>query len=191
MSHSLLCPPSPLPLRTTQVWPFATKGAGIEGHDTLPPEQSQYSQEYWIGAAIRASPRYTPDLEEADFVFVDMQCHHSALQAFRHPAGAGGKGASPEGLLKGALAALQALPRFQASKGGDFGLVHPMPQLKGLFNEESLCEDLASTFAMVGRCWVGGWRRTLLGAPGGWLLGAPLLAERLSSLPPFPLPAPL
>jgi len=39
--------------------------------------------------------------------------------------------------------------RFVKSKGGDFGMVHPNPVMRGLFSEEAMCEDLASVYNMV------------------------------------------
>ena len=39
--------------------------------------------------------------------------------------------------------------RFLASKGADFGMVHPNPVMRGLFSEEAMCEDLASVYNMV------------------------------------------
>ena len=44
---------------------------------------------------------------------------------------------------------LTPLRRFRDTKGGDFGLVHPAPLMKGLFSEEAACEDLASVLNMV------------------------------------------
>ena len=41
------------------------------------------------------------------------------------------------------------LRRFRETKGGDFGLVHPAPLMKGLLTEEAACEDLASVLNMV------------------------------------------
>lgn len=39
--------------------------------------------------------------------------------------------------------------RFRETKGGDFGVVHPAPLMKGLLSEDTACEDLASVFNMV------------------------------------------
>ena len=39
--------------------------------------------------------------------------------------------------------------RFQRNKGADFALVHPNPSMRDFFSEETECEELASTYAMV------------------------------------------
>lgn len=94
-------------------WPFAAPGAGIDGASALPPHHYQYSQEHWIGAAIRNSSRYTPDVAAADFVFVDMHCYHAAWMAWLHPLNEAGRAAqpSPEYSIKRALARLQSQRR--------------------------------------------------------------------------------
>jgi hypothetical protein len=47
--HGLRLRASPChPLPSLQLWPFASAGRGIDGHDLLRPEQYQYSMEYWI-----------------------------------------------------------------------------------------------------------------------------------------------
>ena len=219
--------------------------------------------------SIRNSSRFTSDVAEADFVFVDMHCYHAAWMAWLHPANAvargpggqpspetwikrgiarlqemhrwvggvavGGVGVaaegsrgpggqpSPETWIKRGIARLQEMHRwgdggalgqvvglgavaagfthvlslstklliagascppplnstrlpalclavgacsyrlalnllmvvpgwvcrFRDTKGGDFGLVHPAPLMKGLFSEEAACEDLASVLHMV------------------------------------------
>lgn len=38
---------------------------------------------------------------------------------------------------------------FKHAKGGDFGLVHPAPLMKGLLSEDAACDDLASVLHMV------------------------------------------
>lgn len=40
---------------------------------------------------------------------------------------------------------------FRETKGGDFGVVHPAPLMKGLLSEDAACEDLASVLNMVRR----------------------------------------
>jgi hypothetical protein len=68
-----------------RVWPFSRHHFGIDGVDTLQPEDYQYSIEYWLAAAIRNSSRHAPDMASADVVFVDMWCYHTAWLAYVHP----------------------------------------------------------------------------------------------------------
>lgn len=70
-----------------RVWPFAQQNYGIDGVATLLPEDYQYSIEYWISGGIRASERYTTDLDAADFIFVDYWTYHLAWLAYVHPLG--------------------------------------------------------------------------------------------------------
>jgi hypothetical protein len=70
-----------------RVWPFSRHRFGIDGVETLNPEDYQYSQEHWISQSIRNSSRYTTDIENADFVFVDMWCYHIEWLAYIHPLG--------------------------------------------------------------------------------------------------------
>ncbi|KAL4442429.1 hypothetical protein ABPG77_005013 [Micractinium sp. CCAP 211/92] len=138
-------------LADPRTWPFAAPGRGIDGHSALAPEQYQYSMEYWIAQSIRNSSRFTADYNNADFVFVDMHCYHSAWMAWLHPLNEEGRklGPSPEFYIKRALTKLQGMRRFRETKGGSFGLVHPAPLMKGLLTEEAACEDLASVLNMV------------------------------------------
>ncbi|PRW51030.1 Dihydrolipoyllysine-residue acetyltransferase component of pyruvate dehydrogenase complex [Chlorella sorokiniana] len=138
-------------LRDPGQWPFAAAGRGIDGADSLAPEAYQYSQEHWLAQAIRNSSRFSPDVATADFVFVDLHCYHTAWMAWLHPLNEAGRQAqpSPEYHIRRALAALQGMKRFRETKGGDFGVVHPAPLMKGLLSEDTACEDLASVLNMV------------------------------------------
>ncbi|EFN56525.1 hypothetical protein CHLNCDRAFT_144148 [Chlorella variabilis] len=161
-------------LADEKLWPFASMGRGIDGHNLLLPEQYQYSMEHWITKAIRNSSRYTDDTAAADFVFVDMGCYHTSWMAWLHPQNEEGRKLvpSPEYYIKRSFTKLRGMARcvqaawqgaclgrrrragcrlagFRETKGGDFGMVHPAPLMKGLFTEEAACEDFASVLNMV------------------------------------------
>lgn len=131
-----------------RVWPFARRNWGIDGVETLAPENYQYSSEYWITQAIRNSSMYEQDPSKADLIFVDMYCYHLAWLAFVHPLG-NRNTTDPEPYMRKTLDKIVKSERFINSKGGDFVFAHPSPIMKGLFKEEAMCEDLASAFHLV------------------------------------------
>ena len=138
----------PCELKFKRVWPFSRHRFGIDGVETLPPEHYQYSHEHWISESIRNSSRFTADVASADFVFVDMWCYHVEWLAYIHPLG-NRNTTNPEPYVRRSLNAIVKMDRFLQSKGGDFGMVHPNPVMRGLFSEEAMCEDLASVYNMV------------------------------------------
>lgn len=131
-----------------RVWPFARHNWGIDGVDTLNPENYQYASEYWLSQAIKNSSMYEKDPAKADLVFVDMYCYHLAWLAYVHPLG-NRNTTDPEPYMRKTLDKIVKSERFVKSKGGDFVFVHPSPIMKGLFKEEAMCEDLASAFHLV------------------------------------------
>jgi hypothetical protein len=74
---------------------------------TLPVLLLHFSQ------AIRNSSRYSKDTDSADFVFVDMNCYHSAWMAWLHPQNEAGRVASPspEYYIKRSFAKLRGMTR--------------------------------------------------------------------------------
>jgi len=138
---------------STAISAFNRPVHGIDGSAHLSPEEYQYSMEWWLTNGIRDSGRFTKDLENAQFVYIDMHCYHVLWLTFMHPHhGIGGvnKGAmDPTPYLERSLQMVLDIPRFKLTKGADFGLARPSPSLRGLFREEALCEDLASVFSLV------------------------------------------
>ena len=131
-----------------RVWPFSRNNWGIDGVGHLDPEHYQYASEYWLAKAIKESSMYEADPEKADIVFVDMYCYHLAWLAYIHPLG-NRNTTDPEPYMRKTLDKIVKSERYTKSKGGDFVFVHPSPIMKGLFKEESMCEDLASAFHLV------------------------------------------
>ena len=131
-----------------RVWPFSRNNWGIDGVGRLDPEHYQYASEYWLSKAIKESSMHEADPEKADIVFVDMYCYHLAWLAYIHPLG-NRNTTDPEPYMRKTLDKIVKSERYSRSKGGDFVFVHPSPIMKGLFKEESMCEDLASAFHLV------------------------------------------
>jgi hypothetical protein len=97
-------------LSNKRLWPFARHGYGIDGLEGLEPEYYQYSHEYWIVQAIRGSHRYVDNMKDADFIFVDMWCYHTAWLAYIHPLGSRST-SNPESYLRRSLSELLQLER--------------------------------------------------------------------------------
>ena len=142
-------------LSDPHVWPFVLPGHhGIDGASSekgLPAIEYQYSQEYWLSESIKRSKRFSTDIFLADVVFLDMHCYHIAWLSFMHPYGGLGLlgSSNPTPYIERVLQMVLDIPRFKKTKGGDFAMVRPSPQIKGLFREEALCDELASVFSIV------------------------------------------
>lgn len=93
-----------------RVWPFSRYKYGIDGVLTLPPEHYQYAAEWWISQSIRNSSRHTTSMRDADFVFVDMWCYHTAWLAYIHPLG-NRNTSNPEPYMRRSIDSLLAMDR--------------------------------------------------------------------------------
>ena len=82
-----LSPPPP-PLPPLQVWPHSLPNQGIwkrcsDENGSTPHHSFVYSGAYWVAEAIRNSSAYTPDVDSADIVFVDMHCYYMVRKTSR------------------------------------------------------------------------------------------------------------
>lgn len=102
----------PCDLSYKRVWPFSRHKFGIDGVETLLPEDYQYAAEHWISESIRNSSRYVGSIEEADFVFVDMWCYHTAWMAYIHPLG-NRNATNPEPYMRRTLNAIVKMDKYE------------------------------------------------------------------------------
>lgn len=133
-----------------QLWPFSQPGHGIEGADSLSPQDSQYSTEFWISRALRNSSRLAASPSTADITFVDLWCPHLVWLAWFHPFGKPKEGfPEPGHLIRRTLSSLVATTRFAQTRGSAFALAEPNPGAAGLTSADERCDELAGPFHMV------------------------------------------